>query len=46
MNEQIELVKCKGCLSDFTENDICEDGYCMCCQYQHEANQNELTDGE
>ncbi|MFK5949960.1 MAG: hypothetical protein QM500_14450 [Methylococcales bacterium] len=40
----IELFECKGCFGDFLEWDLSKDGYCESCQYQHEANQDNLTD--
>lgn len=41
-----ELLECKGCLGDFTEFDICEDGYCLACSYENDAKNDNLTDGE
>jgi len=38
--------KCKGCEGDHKPKDITEDGFCESCQYQHEANKDNLTDGD
>ena len=41
-----EIIKCKGCKGNFLAWDISEDGYCECCDYQHQANLDSLTDGD
>lgn len=41
-----DLIRCKGCLGDFDELDISENGYCFGCQYEHDANQDNLTECE
>ena len=41
----IEILECKGCLGDFTENDLDERGYCFGCSYEADAKADNKTGG-
>lgn len=37
---------CAGCFGDFYTRELSEEGYCEACEYQKEANLDNLTDYE
>ena len=42
----MSIVYCKGCLGEFVELDINDNGYCESCQYESDAKADNLTGAE